>query len=272
MEPLYKWQGSKRRLLKYILNHVPNYNTYYEPFFGSGALFFNLEPKTAVISDVQQEPIMVLNQVKNDYKNLFYELVDIEKNLQKHGEPYYYELRQDFNECKTAAKFLGLLYYGYNGLIRFDKKGNWNVPFGKRGTNDDKQKVNISEIFNLNKLERYSNFFNNNSYKIRQNSFEDIIPDTKPGDLIFADPPYLITKGLYAGWDLKKEEKLATLLRDAHKRKVKFILTNVYIYKGNKNEELLDLYNGFYFDYIDHVYSLNQTVKDKSVKEIIIYN
>jgi DNA adenine methylase len=272
MEPLYKWQGSKRRLLKYILNHIPSYNTYFEPFFGSGALFFNLEPKSAVISDIQQEPIMVLNQVKFDYQGLFQELVDIEKNIQKYGEPYYYELRQDFNECKTAAKFLGLLYYGYNGLIRFDKRGNWNVPFGKRGTSSDKQRVNISEIFDLDRLSRYSNFINNGAYKIQQGSFEDIIPDAKPGDLIFADPPYLITKGLYSGWDLKKEEKLAELLRTAHERKIKFILTNVYVYKSHKNEELLELYEGFNFDYIDHTYSLNQTVKDKDVKEIIIYN
>mgnify|MGYP000933622658 FL=1 len=60
-----KWMGGKTKLIPFIQQFIPKYNTYYEPFFGSGAVFFSQQPENAVCSDIQSEPILIINTIKN---------------------------------------------------------------------------------------------------------------------------------------------------------------------------------------------------------------
>ena len=130
-----KWMGGKTKLIPFIEKHIPSYKTYYEPFFGSGAVFFSQQPDKAVCSDIQAEPIMIMNAIKNSPKEFYHYFATYSDRLWNEGEDYYYELRNDYNENKStydeadrAARFMVLLRSGFNGLIRFNPKGNWNVP------------------------------------------------------------------------------------------------------------------------------------------------
>jgi DNA adenine methylase len=279
MDSLFKWQGGKTKLLPYIRDLAPLlYQFYFEPFLGSGTLFLKEEPNNAILSDIQSEPIILFNAIKNtpdDFYNTFKTEAD---KLYKEGSDYYYSLRDKFNnkvyysDAELAGMFLVLLYSGYNGLVRFNSKGHWNVPYGDRGSELSKTKNNIKTIFPYHKIQEYSFFLNQHNSVFENKSFEEMIPRSDKYDFIYVDPPYLNTQGKYSTWTEKDENNLFELLMQADKRKVKFLLSNVYFYKGKKNDWLLEMYKGFHYKLIDYNYIINQKVEQKECQEILIYN
>lgn len=274
-----KWMGGKTKLIPFIQQFIPKYNTYYEPFFGSGAVFFSQQPEKAVCSDVQSEPILIINAIKNSPKE-FYSLFDnLSQQLWEEGSNFYYTLRKKYNdgnmsEFEKAVSFMVLLRGGFNGLVRFNPKGEWNVPFGDRGNKDSKsQAVPLNNLFSLSKIEECSSFLNSGDKQFINQSFETTIQRAKEGDFIYCDPPYLITTQQYNGWNDKHELLLANELKMADKKGVKFILSNVYLYKGKENKDLIDLYSGFKYELKDHNYIVGpKQDRRQVVKEIIIYN
>jgi len=274
-----KWMGGKTKLIPFIKEFIPEYNTYYEPFFGSGAVFFSQQPEKAICSDIQSEPILIINAIKNSPKE-FYLLFDyLSQQLWEDGSNFYYALRKKYNdgnmsEFEKAVSFMVLLRGGFNGLIRFNPKGEWNVPFGDRGNKDSKkQAILLNNSFPLSKIEEYSLFFNNGNKQFINQSFEKTIQLAKEGDFIYCDPPYLTTTQQYNGWKIKDELLLAEELKNANNRGVKFILSNVYIYKGKENKDLLDLYSKFKYELKSYNYVVGPGINRKqSVEEIIIYN
>jgi DNA adenine methylase len=275
-----KWMGSKKKLIPWITQYTPQeYNTYFEPFMGSGIMFFNQEPETAICSDLQAEPIVVMNAIK-DFPQAFHSLfIEYSKLLWDNGDTYYYKLRAIYNEekenispVKRAAMFMVLLRAGFNGLIRFNPRGNWNVPFGDRGWIGSKnQAVKLHQSFPYEKIEEWSNFLNQGDKKFLQQSFKETIDEAIEGDFIYADPPYLITTQQYKVWNISHELKLAEALKNASNRGVKFVLSNVYRYKEKENIQLLDLYSDFKYELKSHSYVVGPN-RHKSVEEIIIFN
>jgi DNA adenine methylase len=276
-----KWMGGKKKLLPFIEKHIPEYNTYIEPFMGSAAVFFSQEPENSICSDIQSEPIDVLNAIKEKPEG-FYALFDeYAKQLWESGSDYYYHMRDEYNNnkqkfyyVKRAAMFMILSRAGFNGLIRFNSKGSWNVPFGDRGNHDSKEQATILTSFlSIDKILSWSDFLNTGNKRFYNQSFSESIQAAQKGDFIYCDPPYLITTQQYNEWTQDHETQLANDLRDADSRGVKFILSNVYRYKGEENQALLDLYSGFNYELKNHKYIVgpNQT-RRQSVEEIIIFN
>ncbi len=134
--PVIKWVGGKRQLINELKKRMPkNYNRYFEPFIGGGALFFELRPKNALINDYNPE-LTNLYKVLRDYPDKLIKSVCRHKN----NEEYYYEIRawdrdekeySKISDIDKAGRFIFLNKAGFNGLYRVNSKGQHNVPFGK---------------------------------------------------------------------------------------------------------------------------------------------
>ena len=156
MKPLVKYRGGKSNEIPNIEKHIPRYRgRYIEPFFGGGALYFHLEPKRAVINDINSKLMAFYSGVKNNYSNLRNELNEIEKiytinrrqfdalkrqtpneRVEDKNEELYYQIRDMFNELSEKKYSDALLYFfinktAYSGMIRYNSKGEFNVPFGR---------------------------------------------------------------------------------------------------------------------------------------------
>jgi DNA adenine methylase len=183
-KPFLKWAGGKRQLLPEILKRTPTeINTYYEPFLGGGAVFFELwnqrRFKRAVLSDTNQELIDLYRAVRDNPKEFLACAADI---YAKHTEEYYYSLRASVMATSIggAVRTLYLNKAGFNGLYRVNQKGEFNVPWGKRPTLalDTDAIWRASEA--LQDADLYAIDFGH-------------VTSAEPGDFVYMDPPYVPT-------------------------------------------------------------------------------
>lgn len=178
--PFLKWVGGKRWLSARYSWLIPNkIERYVEPFLGGGAMLFYLEPKTAVIADVNTELISAYSAIKKDWERIYSLLGQHQK---KHSEDYYYRVRE--LECidpfRRAARFLYLNRACFNGIYRVNRRGEFNVPKGSKAAivlpDDDFQ--GVSRILK--------------SCRIYAQDFEKTLTSAQAGDFIFVDPPYTV--------------------------------------------------------------------------------
>lgn len=271
-KPFVKWAGGKRQILDKLIKYVPeDFNTYYEPFVGGGALFFELSPKNAVINDSNEELINVFRCIKDEEKltKMSNELNHHEAN---HSEEYYYKIRNidrdknKFNrlsDYKRAARTIYLNKACFNGLYRVNSKGEFNVPFGK------KLKVNTYEEQNIGIIHAYLNF---NNIKILSIDFEEAVKDAKEGDFIYFDPPYdsdTSTFNSYTEDGFSKDEqiRLSNVFKNLSDR-------GCYVMLSNHNTVLInELYKDFYIHKITAKRNINSNGKKRGkVEEVIITN
>jgi len=202
MKPLVKYRGGKSNEISNIERHIPRYKgRYIEPFFGGGALFFHLTPKQAIINDINSKLIAFYKGVKENYNELRQELDEIEKiyeanrkqfdalkkqtpneRVEDKNENLYYQIRDMFNDLSEKKYSDALLYFfinktAYSGMIRYNSKGEFNVPFGRyEHLNTTLVTPQHSEL--LKRAEIY-----NSDYKT-------IFEMSQIDDFIFLDPPY----------------------------------------------------------------------------------
>ncbi|WP_288460833.1 Dam family site-specific DNA-(adenine-N6)-methyltransferase [uncultured Chryseobacterium sp.] len=182
MEPLIKWAGGKRWLIKNYNHLIPknaDFNKYVEPFIGGGSMFFYLEPKKAIINDINRELIITYDEIKNNWEEINNALIKLNEI---HNEQLYYEIRSQkpVNNAHIAIRFLYLNRTCWNGLYRVNMKNEFNVPIGT------KSKV----ILDNDDFEKASNILTNT--KIFNDDFEKIISKTRKDDFLFIDPPYTV--------------------------------------------------------------------------------
>jgi len=177
--PFLTWVGGKRWLtFNYSSLFPQKYKTYYEPFVGSGAVFFYLKPKKAVLSDLNEELVNTYRNIRDDFKRIEKELYFHQVN---HSKQYYYLMRKrkPRSSMTRAARFIYLNRTCWNGLYRVNLKGEFNVPIGTKNTvilSTD----NFKEVSNLLK-----------TVDLLSIDFEDTISRAKEDDFIFIDPPYI---------------------------------------------------------------------------------
>jgi DNA adenine methylase len=176
--PFLKWAGGKTQLLPVILQHVPfHFDTYIEPFLGGGALFFELQPRKAVLADSNAELINCYTMVRDRVEDIIAEL-----SSYSYSEEFYYELRsqEPQDPILRAARLIYLNRTCYNGLYRVNKKGQFNVPFGKyhNPVICDTERLRAASAA-LQHAELYCS-----DYREALRNF------AKPGDFIYIDPPY----------------------------------------------------------------------------------
>ncbi len=202
MKPLVKYRGGKSKEIPHLIKHIPQFSgKYIEPFFGGGALFFHLEPKKAIINDINSKLISFYLGVKDNFELLKTELSEIEKvyatnrkkfeelksktlneRVDDENEPLYYQIRDMFNDLTEKRYSEALLYFfinktAYSGMIRYNSKGEFNVPYGRYAnlntslvTKAHNNLLNKTEIYNLD--------------------YSEIFRMADKDDFMFLDPPY----------------------------------------------------------------------------------
>lgn len=224
--PIVKWVGGKRQLMFELLKNMPkSYNRYFEPFIGGGALFFELQPTNAYISDMNEELINLYNVVKNDV----YELIE---ELKKHeiSKEYFMNIRnidrtknyKKWSNIQKASRFIYLNRTCFNGMYRVNSKGEFNVPFGNYKNPriiDERNLINCSNL--LQKTE------------IRNADFSEILNYVQNGDFVYFDPPYVplnetssFTSYTKDGFDIDMQFKLREVCDELDSKGVKFMLSN----------------------------------------------
>jgi len=175
--PLLKWPGGKRRLIQFLLPILPlRFDAYYEPFMGSGALFFALQPKRAFLSDKNLELIDTYNEVRDNPDAVIETLSSL-----KNTEHNYYAVRESVpvNKAAKAARMIYLSTLSFNGIHRVNLNGRFNVPYGYKRHVRPCQPDRIRTASAL--LRRAT---------ITCEDFQSAIAGAKSGDLVYFDPPY----------------------------------------------------------------------------------
>ena len=271
-KPFVKWAGGKRQILDKLKKFVPeDFDTYYEPFIGGGALFFELSPKKAVINDSNVELMNVYNVLCDEDKfNKMVKLLNSHET--NHSEEYYYELRNKDRNKKAfarlsdytrAARTIYLNKACFNGLYRVNSKNEFNVPFGK------KEKVNTYEGSNLSIISYY---LTSNDITILNEDFESSVASAKKGDFIYFDPPYdsdTSTFNSYTedGFGKDAQIRLAKVFKELAER-------GCYVMLSNHNTTLVKgLYKDFNIHVIEAKRNINANGKRRGkVEEVIITN
>jgi DNA adenine methylase len=182
MEPFLKWAGGKRWLIPKLRGKLPSFGTYYEPFVGSGGLFFALEPKRAVLSDTNPELINCYRCVRNHCK----EVIQVLKRLKRNKETFYRvrdKLYYKGDKVKRAAYFIYLNKTCWNGLYRVNRAGRFNVPVGRVN--------NMEPVFDADQLAVASRLLKR--AKLKCCDFQKAIIEASANDLVYFDPPYITT-------------------------------------------------------------------------------
>lgn len=214
-KPFVKWVGGKRQLAQQFRdldlyppdNFNPERATYFEPFVGGGAMFFDLLPKRAVLSDLNKELVITYNVIKSDLDKLIKKLKEHHKNNSKE---YFLEVRaQDTNklsDVNIAARFIYLNRTCFNGLYRVNQSGQFNVPYGKNKNPLICDKINLQKVHDSLQ-----------NVKILHQGYENVLKKARKGDFIYFDPPYYPVNPTSSFTSYTKEgflEKEQTELRD----------------------------------------------------------
>jgi DNA adenine methylase len=227
--PFLKWAGGKRWLTRSYPNLFDlEFNRYIEPFIGSGAVYFHLQPSDAILADSNPALIDVYQAIRADWLKVKREL---EVHHRKHSKRYYYIVREQSLKSphKKAAQFIYLNRTCWNGLFRVNQNGSFNVPIGTK-------KAVVLDSDNFEAIAALLR-----GAELICSDFEDIIDRAGKGDLLFVDPPYTVkhdnngfikyNEKLFS-WD--DQERLGKAICRAKNRGAKIILTNANHYAIRK--------------------------------------
>lgn len=260
--PLF-YVGDKYKLVNEIKTHFPgSIKRFIEPFVGGGSVFMNVEAEHFLLNDIDTNVISIHRMLcgyigrKDDFYKELFALIDryglslsfVENPVPvelkqaypktyfaKYNKEAYNNLKKDYNvgDGSDALVLYALLVYGFNRMLRFNKRGEFNLPVGDVDFNKN----------TYDALEDYFNVVERKRIEWSCRDFRDFLGNIEygEGDFVYLDPPYLITFSEYNKlWDEETEVSLLALLDDLNRRNVRFAISNVTHYKGKTNEVFLD--------------------------------
>lgn len=269
--PFVKWAGGKRQLLGQIKERRPlEYNKYFEPFIGGGAVLFELAPENALINDINKALVNTYRQISNNTKEFIDIIQQLDEDMWEDGKEYYLEQRKKYNskleneeyDVELASLLVFLNKHCFNGLYRVNSKGLFNVPYNNSRT----VSIDVENIY------RVAEYLQN--VTILQGDFEKACQEATKGDFVFLDSPYAplnptsfdsYTKD---GFDVESHQRLANLFDELTARGCYCMLTN------HNTQFIRDLYQdkGYRMDVVDVRRSINSNANNRVGKEIIICN
>lgn len=219
IRPVFRWAGSKRKLLPELANTVARpFDRYIEPFFGSGCLFFALQPKAALLGDINKELIATYRTIRSRPR-----IVATTAHQMPQTKRFYYQLRDGDITCTSAlekaARFVYLNRFSFNGVYRVNSKGEFNVPRGSR----------TGAIPSIDEFVKCANALKIAS--LYSGDFQTCIDQGKAGDLIYLDPPYALAARLGRGeygttcFSESDFERLSASVRAADQRGAKILIS-----------------------------------------------
>lgn len=292
------YTGGKHKLLPQITKYFPDdIETFYDIFCGGANVGINAKSKNIICIDKDINVIKLLNLISSvNFEELHQEIIS---TVEKHGlsqsyingydvygaesskglgtfnKDKYLKLRQEHNETsdddKRTALLLVLVMYSFNNQIRFNSKGHFNLPVGKRDYNGSSRR----------NLATFNKAANDKSVKFRVGDFRDLkkIYFNK-NDFVYLDPPYLLGLASYnegGGWSRQDEFELYEILNYLHEKDVRFALSNVTEHKGESNDILKKwaFGNGYNINVLDYHYknsNYQSTAKQNNTIEVLVTN
>lgn len=295
------YTGGKYKLLPQILPHFPDdIDVFVDLFCGGCNVGINVSANKVIYNDVDEHLLYLYNTFKSlDKQSTFewiyeiidkYQLSDVSKNgydhygcesgkgLGDYNREHYLKLRRDFNAKITEGYYYYVMLYvvivyAFNNQIRFNSKGEFNLPVGKRDFNK-KMAEKLSAFIDV--IQSQNCIFTCKDFR----AFD--ISELDGNDLVYVDPPYLITCATYneqGGWNEQSEKDLLAFLDNLSANGIRFALSNVLRSKGKENRLLIDWLerNGGRYKALNLEYSYsnsNYQTKDKSspTEEVLIIN
>jgi DNA adenine methylase len=269
--PFVKWAGGKRQLLPQIKKRMPKqYNNYYEPFVGGGAVIFDLLPANALINDINNALINTYKQIQNAPEAFLKAVSKLDEEMWEDGKKYYYYLRENYNDklmkaefdSELAALFVFINKHCFNGLYRVNGKGLFNVPY------NNSRRVSVDEKV-IMETSKYLK-----GVTIIDGDFEAACKDAKKGDFVFIDSPYAplnptsFESYTKEGFDIESHKRLAKLFDELTVRDCYCMLTN-------HNTDLInELYGGkgYKIDVVSVKRMINSDASNRVGEEVIICN
>lgn len=190
IQPAIKWSGSKRSQSTAILNNIPRFNRYYEPFVGGGSIAYAVSPDNGVCGDICTPLICLWHAIQTDYEELYEQYKVRWERLQNESYLVFYEIRNNFNKNYDTSDLLFLSRTCVNGLIRFNKNGDFNNSL--HHTRKGIAPARLKSILSIWSKRLQGIEFRNGDYW-------ETTQDIECGDFVYLDPPYFNTKGRYYG-------------------------------------------------------------------------
>ena len=269
--PFLKWVGGKRQLIPEIKRLLPRglaNHLYCEPFIGGGALFFELQPKRAVINDYNGELINVYRVIRENPDELI-------EDLRRHENTasYFYSLRAlDRNpgfdllgDIQRASRIIYLNKTCYNGLYRVNNEGQFNAPFGK---------YKNPNIVNEPIIRAVSKYLRSNEIRIYNDDYEAVLRDMPNNAFVYLDPPYHpisessnFTGYVQGGWSEEDQIRLRDDCNRLNERGIRFLLSN------SAAAFIKEIYNGYDIHTVRATRAVNSVSTGRGeVDELLIRN
>lgn len=282
MNPMLKYRGGKSKEIPFFENFIPEqFDTYFEPFLGGGAVYFYLEPEKAIIGDINEKLIAFYQNVRDNYSEMRAQLNILHKfyaenqllyktqksqntneHIENRNEQLYYLIRDMYNGKIPSEYLEGVLYFfinktAYSGMIRYNSNGEYNVPFG-RYPNFNTHLVSAEHSKLLQTAE------------ILRKDYSDIFAMAKSDDFMFLDPPYDCIFNDYGNIDMMNGFNEAEHVRLANDFKNLSCKAMMII---GKTPLTLGLYEKYIKGEYDKSYAVNIRNRFKSeAKHIIVMN
>lgn len=292
--PLF-YVGDKYKLISEIKTHFPQrINKFVEPFVGGGSVFMNIEANEYILNDIDANVIEIHKYLTRQVGNIdiFFEnawsiinkyglscsyLCDVvplelkqsfpKTYFAKFNKDKYSQLKSDYNKSDRSdiLSLYLLLIYGFNRMLRFNSKGDFNLPVG-----------NVD--FNANTVNALNSYFEEVGTKNPQWSnldFRVFLPQLELSelDLVYLDPPYLITFSEYnKRWNDETERDLLNILDDFSMRNIKFAISNVTHYKGRTNDIFIEWARQYNMHSIKSNYISYHDNTIKTFNEVLVTN
>lgn len=245
--PPIKIQGKKTKIVPKImeiadelLNDHPKIDTWVEPFLGSGVVAFNCPGriKKVIVNDINPHIIKFYKGIADNSitADNIREVFDIHnQNLIKDGYDYYNQIKNRFNQSFDTMDFLFLTRTGFNGVMRFNGSGKWNVPFCK--LNNRLSKNVIEDL--VSSVDELSRLFKSKDFTFYNKSFENVIESAPKNSIFYCDPPYYgLQVQYFKGWRKEDEIRLNEMLKD------KMFIYSTWLEDGIKENPMIDEYWG----------------------------
>jgi len=261
--PFLKWVGGKSQLLHQFRPLLPEmFGRYFEPFVGGAALFFAMRPPRALLRDVNKELVDCYTAIRDDVEGVIAAL-----GTHVYESDHYYEVRDQhppkLSLAKRAARTIFLNKTGFNGLYRVNRKGGFNVPFGRHVN------PNICDEDNLRSCSLALT-----DVDVRVRDFKSIVTDAAPRDFVYFDPPYVplsdtadFTSYSAGGFSWKDQQRLAEVFKELTEKGVYAMLSN------SDTAAVRELYAGFSIEAVYATRSVNSVGAGRGkVAEVVVRN
>ncbi len=270
--PPLKCQGIKTKLVEWIKDHavLEEKGTWIEPFMGSGVVGFNVRPNHAVFADINPHIVNFYNAIKDKKITAGIAKEFLEKEgalLKEKGEDHYYEVRERFNKDGNSLDMLFLNRACFNGVMRFNKKGGFNVPFGHKP--ERFAKAYITKI--TNQIKYIADALSQYDWSFVSQDFKTTISLASTNDFIYCDPPYIGRHvDYFNSWSEQSEQDLYDELSSTPAR---FILSTWHSNQYRTNLAIEKYASHFTVLTRKHFYHVGASEKNRNpILEAIVLN